>query len=303
MPRVAMERSGEMEVFVRVVQEGGFSAAARTLDLTPSAVSKLIARLEDRLGVRLLARTTRALSLTEEGEAYHRSALRLLEELNEAEQVLSRGKMRGRLRVNVSVPFGTHMVVPALKSFQGKYPEVTIDLSLTDDVINLLEQKTDVAIRVGNLPDSALVARKLGQSRRIACASPAYLEKHGIPKVPADLLRHNCILFNFRRTRVGWPFREGDRQFEQTIAGTISVNNGETARQLALDGIGIARLGRFHVTEAIAQGTLVPLLEEYNGGDWEPIHAIYLGGGEVPGRVRAFIDHMADWVSHAPAFR
>lgn len=303
MPRVAMERSGEMEVFVRVVQEGGFSAAARTLDLTPSAVSKLIARLEDRLGVRLLARTTRALSLTEEGEAYHRSALRLLQELNEAEQILSRGTMRGRLRVNVSVPFGTHMVVPALKTFLEKYPEVTVDLSLTDDVINLLEQKTDVAIRVGTLPDSALVARKLGQSHRVACASPAYLEMHGTPAVPADLQRHNCILFNFRRSRVGWPFRDGDRQFEQTVSGNVSVNNGETARQLALDGVGIARIGGFHVSEAIACGALVPLLEEFNGGDWEPIHAIYLGGGEVPGRVRAFIDHMAEHVARSPAFR
>lgn len=303
MPRVAMERSGEMEVFVRVVQEGGFSAAARTLDLTPSAVSKLIARLEDRLGVRLLARTTRALSLTEEGEAYHRSALRLLQELNEAEQILSRGTMRGRLRVNVSVPFGTHMVVPALKTFLEKYPEVTVDLSLTDDVINLLEQKTDVAIRVGTLPDSALVARKLGQSHRVACASPAYIEMHGTPTVPADLQRHNCILFNFRRSRVGWPFRDGDRQFEQTVSGNVSVNNGETARQLALDGVGIARIGGFHVSEAIARGALVPLLEEFNGGDWEPIHAIYLGGGEVPGRVRAFIDHMAEHVARSPAFR
>ena len=303
MPRVAMERSGEMEVFVRVVREGGFSAAARSLDLTPSAVSKLIARLEDRLGVRLLARTTRALSLTEEGDAYHRSALRLLQELNEAEQILSRGTMRGRLRVSVSVPFGTHIVAPALKGFLEKYPELSVDLSLTDDVINLLEQKTDVAIRVGALPDSALIARKLGQSHRVVCAAPAYLEKHGTPAAPADLQRHNCILFNFRRSRVGWPFRDGERQFELTVSGNVLVNNGETARQLALDGVGIARLGRFHVAEAIARGALVPLLEEFNEGDWEPIHILYLGGGEVPGRVRAFIDHMAETVARSPAFR
>ncbi|HMA49410.1 MAG TPA: LysR family transcriptional regulator, partial [Magnetospirillaceae bacterium] len=130
MPRVAMERSGEMEVFVRVVQEGGFSAAARVLDLTPSAVSKLIARLEDRLGVRLLARTTRVLSLTGEGELYHRAALRLLQELNETEQSLAAGAVRGRLRVNASVPFGTHVVAPALPSFLEKFPGLTVDLSL-----------------------------------------------------------------------------------------------------------------------------------------------------------------------------
>lgn len=303
MPRVMMERSGEMEVFLRVVQAGGFSAAARSLDLTPSAVSKLIARLEERLGVRLLARTTRVLSLTSEGEAYHRAALRLLQELNEAEQSLAGSAARGRLRVNASVPFGTHMVAPALPAFLEKFPGVTVDLSLTDDVINLAEQKTDIAFRVGTLPDSALIARKVGQSRRIVCAAPAYLEKHGTPAIPADLQRHNCILFNFRRSRVGWPFRDGDREFELTVSGNALVNNGETARALALDGVGIARLGGFHVAEAIARGALVPLLEPFNPGDREPIHAIYLGGGEVPGRVRAFIDHMAEWVERSPAFR
>jgi DNA-binding transcriptional LysR family regulator len=301
MPRVAMERSGEMEVFVRVVQEGGFSAAARSLDLTPSAVSKLIARLEDRLGVRLLARTTRVLSLTGEGELYHRAALRLLQDLNETEQSLAAGAVRGRLRVNASVPFGTHMVTPALPSFLEKFPGLTVDLSLTDDVINPVE--TDIALRVGILPDSALIARKLGQSRRIVCAAPAYLEKHGTPVTPSDLGRHNCILFNFRRSRVGWPFRDGEREFELTVSGNALVNNGETARALALDGVGITRLGGFHVADAIEQGRLVPLLETFNPGDWEPIHAIYLGGGEVPGRVRAFIEHMAETVARSPAFR
>jgi DNA-binding transcriptional LysR family regulator len=296
-----MERSGEMEVFVRVVQEGGFSAAARSLDLTPSAVSKLIARLEDRLGVRLLARTTRVLSLTGEGELYYRAALRLLQELNETEQSLAAGAVRGRLRVNASVPFGTHVVAPALPSFLEKFPGLTVDLSLTDDVINPAE--TDIALRVGTLPDSALIARKLGQSHRIVCAAPSYLEKHGTPATPADLSRHNCILFNFRRSRVGWPFRDGEREFELTVSGNALVNNGETARQLALDGVGIARLGGFHVAEAIKRGALVPLLEAFNAGDWEPIHAIYLGGGEVPGRVRAFIDHMAETVARSPAFR
>jgi len=302
MPRVTMERSGEMEVFARVVEEGGFSAAARSLDLTPSAVSKLVARLEERLGARLLVRTTRALRLTEEGEAYHRAALRLLQDLNEAEHAVAAGAVRGRLRVNASVPVGTMFVAPALPAFLARYPDTSVDLSLTDDVVNLLENRTDIAIRVGNLPDSALMAKKLAQSRRVLVASPAYLDRHAIPRTPSDLVSHNCIGFNFRRSRIGWPFRDGPRDFEQVVSGNVLVNNGETARQLALEGLGIARLGRFHVAEHIAAGRLVPLLEAYDAGDMELIHAIYVGGGEVPGRVRAFIAHMAEVMGQSPLF-
>src|SRR6516225_4902761 len=154
MPRIPMERSGEMEVFVRVVRGGGFSAAARTLDLTPSAVSKLVARLEERLGARLLARTTRALRLTEEGEEYHRAALRVLQDLNDAEQVIASGAVRGRVRVNASLPFGTMFVAPSIPAFLARHPDLIVDLSFTDDVVNLLEQKADISIRMGNLPDS-----------------------------------------------------------------------------------------------------------------------------------------------------
>jgi DNA-binding transcriptional LysR family regulator len=302
MPRIVMERSGEMEVFARVVQDGGFSAAARNLDLTPSAVSKLIARLEQRLGARLLTRTTRALRLTEEGEAYHRAALRVLQDLNEADLAVASGAVRGRLRISVSVPFGRRLVVPALPEFLARFPDTSVDLSLSDDIVDLLANQTDVAIRVGNLPDSALVARKLAQTPRILVASPAYLARMGTPENPADLPRHNCIGFNFRPSRVGWPFRDGPRVFEQLVTGNVLVNNGETARQVALDGLGIARLGRFHVAEDIAAGRLVPLLETFHGGDLELIHAIYVGGGEVPGRVRAFIAYMADVTARSGLF-
>lgn len=302
MPRVLMERSGEMEVFARVVQDGGFSAAARNLDLTPSAVSKLIARLEHRLGARLLTRTTRALRLTEEGEAYHRAALRVLQDLNDADLAVASGVVRGRLRVSVSVPFGQTIVVPALPDFLARYPDTSVDLSLSDDIVDLLANQTDVAIRVGNLPDSALVARKLAQTPRTLVASPAYLARMGTPESPADLPRHNCIGFNFRLSRAGWPFRDGPRVFEQLVAGNVLVNNGETARQVALDGLGIARLGRFHVADDIAAGRLVPLLEAFHGGDLELIHAIYVGGGEVPGRVRAFIAYMAEVTARSRLF-
>jgi DNA-binding transcriptional LysR family regulator len=295
-----MERSGEMEVFVRVVQEGGFSAAGRTLDLTPSAVSKLIARLEERIGTRLLARTTRALRLTEEGEAYHRAALRVLQDLNDTEQAAASGAVRGRVRVNASLPFGTMFVAPSMPRFLARHPDLVVDLSFTDDVVNLLEQKADIAIRMGNLPDSAMIARKLGQSRRIVCAAPSYLKRNGIPTMPGELQHHNCLTFNFRRSRVGWPFRIKGRELELSIAGNLQVNNGETMRQVVLAGVGVARLGLFHVADAIKAGQLVPLLEKYNPGDLEMIHAVYLGGGHVPARVRAFLDHITEALARSP---
>lgn len=302
MPRVLMERSGEMEVFVRVAQEGGFSAAARTLDLTPSAVSKLIQRLETRLGTRLLARTTRALHLTEEGEAYHRAALRVLHELNEADRAVASGAVRGRVRVNASVPVGTTFVLPSLPGFLARYPEISVELSVTDNVINLLEQKADVAIRVGNLSDSALVARRLAQGRRVVCAAPSYLECHGAPTTPEELQHHNCLTFTFHRSRIGWPFRVKDEERELAVRGNVQLNNGQSMLQAALAGLGIVRIGAFLVAPAIKAGALVPLLEKFNPGDLEPIHAIYLGGGPVPARVRAFIDHLAQVMARAPGF-
>lgn len=300
MPRIQMERSGEMEVFARVVAEGGFSAAARTLDLTPSAVSKLIARLEERLGARLLVRTTRALSLTDEGEAYHRAAMRILQELNDADQEASGGAVRGRLRVSASLPFGTMFVAPAVATFLAKHPQVVVDLNLTDDVVDLLAERTDVAIRMGNLPDSGLMARKLGESRRMISASPAYLARHGTPEHPRDLARHDCLTFNFRRPRTTWPFRCDEGIIDQPVTGSLQLNNGETMRQMALAGVGIARIGLFHVAEMIAAGRLVALLEEFNPGDMEVVSAVYVGGGILPHRVRVFIDHLVEELRDVP---
>jgi DNA-binding transcriptional LysR family regulator len=300
MARILMERSGELEVFLRVVQEGGFSAAARIVGLTPSAVSKLITRLETRLGARLFMRTTRALSLTEEGEAYYRAGQRILQELNDAEQATAAGAVRGRLHVNSSIPFGTLFVAPAIPAFLARHPDVIVDLSLTDDVVDLLAQKTDVAIRTGDLPDSALLAHKLGQGRRVICASPAYLEHKGTPTTPDELRHHNCVTFNFRRPRAGWPFREAGHFTQQPVAGSVQVNNGETLKQMLLAGVGIGRVGLWHVAADIRAGRLVPLLEKYNPGDLEMIHAIHVGGGQVPQRVRAFIAHMVATMKASP---
>ncbi len=178
-----------------------------------------------------------------------------------------------------------------------------VDLSFTDGIVDLVAEKTDVAIRMGNLPDSGLIARKLGQSRRVVCPSPDYLARRGSPETPAALEHHDCLTFNFRRARPSWPFRDGDREIAQPVKGNIVVNNGETMKQMALAGAGVARVGLFHVADEIATGRLVPLLEDFNPGDLEQVHAVYVGGGPLPHRVRAFIEHMVATLGNSPLLK
>ncbi|TDR88065.1 LysR family transcriptional regulator [Enterovirga rhinocerotis] len=295
MARDWVDRSGEMEVFAAIVERGSFSAAGRLMGLSPSAVSRIVGRLETRLGVRLVHRTTRALALTPEGEAYHRAARRILSDLTEAERAIAdQATPRGRIRVNATLTHGRLVIVPLLGEFLERYPGITVDISLTDTKVDLVEERTDVAIRVGPLDDSSLVARRLGDSGRTVIASPAYLARRGTPQVPEDLLRHNCIGFNFRRAEPLWPFRLDGREIALTVTGNVEANNGETVAQLAREGVGIGRVGSFHVAQDIAAGHLVPLLEAYNPGDREPIHALFAGGPTTPARVRAFVDYLAE---------
>ena len=296
-----VNRSGEMEVFARVIETGSFTAAARKLGLTPSAVAKLVTRLEVRLGVRLLHRSTRSLRPTEEGEAFYERAAAILVDLDEAEAaVAASATPRGRLRVNASVPFGHGILLPLLPEFLERYSEITIDLTLTDDVVDILAERADVAIRHGPLRDSRLMARKLGRSRRMIVASPAYLKRHGRPKRPEDLARHNCLNFNFRISAYEWPFQdESARERNVAINGNLQVNNGETLRQLVLAGGGIARLGGFNLAADLKAKRLVPLLQEFDRGEPEEIHAVFVGRGHMPLRVRAFIDFLVDRVTIA----
>ncbi|HEX7781277.1 MAG TPA: LysR family transcriptional regulator [Sphingobium sp.] len=303
MSRIMMERSGEMEVFARVVQEGSFSGAARSLNLTPSAVSKLIGRLEIRLGARLLLRTTRAVTLTDEGEAYYQAALPILKALDDAEVEVGGGAVRGRLTISASLPFGSMYVASAIPGFLERHPDVRVDLHLTDDVIDLLAQRTDIAVRTGTLPDSAMIARRLGVSKMVVCASPTYLERHGVPATPTALIDHDCLTFTFRPSPALWPFRVKDEIVHIAVSGGMQVNNGTTLRQMAVAGVGIARMGLFNAAEDIAAGRLTPLLEDANPGDIETIHALYVGGGQVPHRVKAFIDYLAERLRHVPALQ
>jgi DNA-binding transcriptional LysR family regulator len=299
MPRLDANRSGELEVFTRVVELGGFSAAARAFRMTPSAVSKLVGRLEARLGARLVNRSTRKLQLTPEGTAFYERGVRILADIDAAEREAAAGAApRGRLHVNSNVPFGMHHLLPIVPDFLARYPGLALDLSLTDTVVDLLEERADVAIRTGPLKQSRLVARKLGESRMIVVASPDYLQRHGEPLTPADLESHNRLGFRFLRHIEGWPFRGiGGGSIAVPPLGNALVGDGETLRNLVLAGLGIGRLAAFHVGPDIAAGRLVPLLEAYDAGVNEPVHAVYLGqGGHLPARVRAFLDFLVERV-------
>ncbi len=298
MPRFDTNRAAEMEVFVRVVDLGGFTPAARALRLTPSGVSKLISRIETRLGARLINRSTRKLQLTPEGQAFYQRAVRILADMDEAEREAAAGASpRGHLTVNSNIPFGMRYVMPLVPRFLAQYPEVTLDIVLSDTVINLMQERADVAIRVGPLRASNLVARKLGTSRMVIVASPDYLARRGVPRTPADLAQHHGIGWTFPRSIGGWPFRTGSAIDEISPPPVARASDGEAARLLALGGVGLARLALFHIGPDIKAGRLVPVLEDRNPGYSEDIHAVYPGrGGPVPARVRAFIDFLAEHV-------
>lgn len=288
------DRARALALFAAVVEQGSFSAGGRVLGMSPSAVARSIDRIEARLGVRLLLRSTRALSLTAEGQTYLQTARRILADLDDAEQqIASQGSPRGRLRVTAALSHGRLCVVPLLGKFATLYPDILVDIALTDTLVDIAAGQADVAVRFGPLPDSTLTARKLGETGRVIVASPDYLARHGMPAAPEDLHRHNCLNFNFRRAEPVWPFRREGQDFTLSVKGSIEANNGETLGQLAAEGVGIARVGAFSVSDEIAAARLIPILEAFNPGDVEQIHAVFVGGTNMPARVRVFVDFLA----------
>lgn len=294
MSRLDVNRSGEMDLFVRVVDGGSLSAAARALRMTPSAVSKSVSRLEGRLGVRLLNRSTRGLQLTAEGQRFHERARQVLDDLDEAErEVAGENRPGGRLCVNANVPFGHHLLLPLVPAFLERYPDIELDVVLSDEVVDLMGKRVDVAIRAGPLRNSRLVARKLGATRMMIVAAPGYLRRHGRPRQPRDLERHRLIDFDYARARNGWPLLERGSAIRILPPGRLQASDGEAVRRLALAGAGVARLAAFQVREDVAEGRLVPLLEQVNPGDTEEVHAVFVGkGGHLPARVRVFLDFL-----------
>jgi len=293
---MAMEVIGDLEVFMLVAEAGSFSAAGRRIGLAPSSIARIVDRIETRLGVRLLMRTTRMLIITPEGTAYLSAARRILADLRETEQMISdQSSPRGRLRVTTSIQYGRLSLVPLLGEFIRRYPGIVLDVNLTDTVVDIADGQADVGIRFGPLADGTLTARKLGQTRKVIVASPEYIARRGTPKVPEDLHDHDFLGFNFKRAAPTWPFRKDGRDYPLTIKGSVEANNGETLGQLAAEGVGITRVGTQTVEDAIRSGQLVPLLEEFNPGEVEEIHAVFIGGAHTPARVRCFVDYLVEY--------
>jgi DNA-binding transcriptional LysR family regulator len=296
MTRIDVNRSGEMEVFTRVVELGGFSAAARDLRMTPSAVSKLVSRLEARLGTRLVNRTTRKLELTPEGAAFNGKALRILADMEEAERsAASADQPVGKIRINTSASYGTHILAPILGGFLARYPGTSVDLILTDKIVDLVADRTDIAIRAGALASSTLLARKLGETRLLVVASPDYLDRMGRPATLAEVNRLNRLGFGYVRHAEGWRIEEDGESELISARSRIQASDGEALRHLALNGLGMARLAAFCVRSDMAAGRLVEVLPERTVVETEAFHAVYVGqGGPLPARVRVMLDYLAE---------
>ncbi len=295
-----MDATGDMRAFVGVVEHQSFSAAAARLGLTPSAVSKLVSRLEDRLGVRLLHRTTRRLALTSEGEVYFARARQILADIEEVETEVakSRGSPRGRLHVNAGHAFGVQQLAPALPEFLTRYPDIEVELSVTDRVIDPVEEHADVTIRAGRILDMSLSARKIAEFERTICAAPSYLARRGVPRTPADLADHICIVAGPTLGR--WPFRTRAGIDNVEIAPRLTTDSAEAALQLALHGAGIVRLGDLILAEPIRRGLLVPLLTDVHHVEPLPLSALYLAGRHRLPKVRVFLDFLVERFACAP---
>jgi DNA-binding transcriptional LysR family regulator len=297
-----IDHASEMAAFVRVVDSNGFSAAAPVLGLSPSAVSKLITRLETRLGVRLLQRTTRALHLTQEGEVFYAAAKRIVGEIESLENQIvgESGTPSGVLRVTTSLAFATHQLAPVLSEFLARYPLVQFELLPTDRVIDMVDEGIDVALRIGRLADTSFMARKIGEDKRLICAAPSYLARHGTPQRPEDLRRHSCIVSRDNAYLNRWSFKVDGEIVEIDVRGRVAVSEGEAQMQLALQGIGIVRLTRLTLTQAIRDGTLVPLLGAFSAEEAVAIHAVYPHRRHLAPKVPAFVNFLIEKFTPPP---
>jgi DNA-binding transcriptional LysR family regulator len=282
-----------IELLALAVEAGSFAAAARRLGVTPSAVSRRIATLERELGVPLLARTTRSLRLTNDGQAFHERCLRILEELREARDAMARARRKpsGLLRVDAPLALGRQVLAPGLPEFLERYPEIRLDLTLRDQLVDPIAEGLDLVVRIGALADSSLIARRLGASRVVLCAAPRYLRRHGTPRRPADLARHACLGYLSDGRPRAFRFVSEGRTHAVDIAGPCHVNDGDVLRQLALAGRGIVALFDFIVAGDLVSGALVPVLAEHPSTTW-PIHALYPKNRHLVPKVAVFLDFL-----------
>ncbi len=290
-----MDRLTALEVFVKVVESQSFAAAARQLGLSPAMASKHIQALEERLGARLLNRTTRRLSLTEVGRGYYERSRQVLADLEDADRAagdLQRAP-RGRLKVNAPFSFGIRHVGPAVAAYLATYPEVSIDLDLNDRYVDILAEGVDLALRVGRLSDSSLIARRLAPIRLVAFASPAYLARHGTPRTPQELAAHNCLLYTYAATADEWRFIGPDgADAVVRVSGRLAANNGDVLLAAAVDGLGIALGPTFIAGEHVQAGKLVTLLPGYAPPE-VALYAVYPPGRHLSAKLRSFVDFLA----------
>lgn len=280
-----------MSVLCAVVDAGSFSAAARRLEMPLATVSRKVNELETYLKTRLINRTTRQLSLTEAGQSYVAACRRVLEDIGEAERAATGeyASPKGDLVVTTPVVFGRLYVVPLISEFLSLYPEINIRLTLADRVVHLMEERVDVAVRIGVLPDSALIASRVGTIRRVVCASPTYLSTHGIPRHPNDVMQHQCITFEGLSSAVSWTFSSGQSPIAVPVRTRLVVNTAEAAIAAAICGLGLANVLSYQVAEAVRSGTLEIVLEEFELETW-PISLVHAGQAPLPLKLRAFLD-------------
>jgi len=299
-----MDISNLMQVFVRTVDQGSFSAAARTLGLSPSAVSRQIGGLEDHLGVRLLNRTSRHVTLTEEGKAFYGRCARIAAEIDEVQELVSgmSQKVQGTLRVTATVAFAKSRLLPLFPEFLKRYPDLTLHLELSDRPVDLVAEGIDVAIRfTEQVDDDSVVARRLAPNRRVVVAAPAYLNRHGTPDTPEDLLAHNCLrLYSVPRWN-DWEFEEDVRTRTLEVRGNFEANSADAVYHAALAGLGIARLSLYLVCDDLRAGRLVRLLPEYTH-DKADLIAVFPHRRNLSPKVRAFVDFLVEQLGEVPAW-
>ncbi len=284
-----------LPIFVAVVDWGSFSLAARHLNLTKSAVSKRIAQLEEELGIVLIHRTTRKLSLTEAGQRYYDYAQQAVSLAQQGRDAVSemQGTPQGKLKVTAPMSFGVQYVSPIIGEFLSRYPDIDLDLNLEDKMVDLVADGFDLGIRIGELTISNLVAKRLAPCRSVLCASPTYLAVHGSPQKPSDLIHHNCLKYSYFRGGSEWRFNHNGSQHKVVPKGNFVVNNSEVIRRSLLNHIGIAQMPTFIVSKDLQQGDLVSVMSEYS----LPEHAIYAVFPErkhMPLKVRVFLDFIAE---------
>ncbi|MEW6640652.1 MAG: LysR substrate-binding domain-containing protein [Pseudomonadota bacterium] len=299
-----MDVFAAVKAFVTVADEGGFTKAARKAGAATSSIMRQVDALEEHLGAVLLNRSTRSVTLTPAGEAYYVQASRILSDLDEANHSVSEvsGPPRGLLRVSLPVAFARLHVAPIVPKFLSACPGIELELVMTDNVVNLVEDRIDIAIRIGSLESSSLIARKLAPNRRVVCASPDYIRAHGEPRVPADLAHHNCLTFSYSTGDRTWRFARSGESEQVRVRGNLRANHSETLREAAIAGLGLVLMPTWLIGRDLAHGVLRPVLEDWQANVGRPasttpqdggIHAVYLADRRTSGKVHAFTEFLA----------